>query len=89
MNLDTILATATTNGWSDDSEFTRATITSQIGARIDGWLATVKVMVSGEVAWGVVPTDADGRTTRGTATTIDDAMRACHEAVSAGNGTLF
>lgn len=89
MDLNTTLALATANGWSDDSQWTRSTIESQISTVIDGWLATVKVLTTGAIMWGIHDESRQARSHRGTASDIETAMKACREAIAANTGALF
>lgn len=89
MNLTDALATATANGWNDDSRYTPSTVAHQVSAERDGFLASVTVAVSGVIKWNVAHLDGAARSRRGVAPSVDTAMAACENAISAATGTLF
>lgn len=89
MDLNTTLALAKANGWSDDSRWTRSTIESQISSIIDGWQATVSVWTNGAIRWTIRDESAQQRGQGGTAADVEAAMSACRSAITATAGTLF
>lgn len=80
---------AVSHGWSDDSRYLPSNVESQVSTLRDGFLAAVVVPVVGKVKWNVIPQTETVRGQRGTAETVEAAMRACDDAISALAGALF
>lgn len=89
-NADDILALAAAKGWDENfPSWKRQGVLAQVSTVIDGWLATVTTLTSGDITWGITPDTATGNPERGKATSVDEAMEAARTAVTNRIGVLF
>ena len=84
-----VLAGIVTQGWQDDSRYTRTHTNEQVSCVNDGFQKTLSFRADGTFVWTVIDLTDKQKYKVGSTTSLNSAYTECHNAFSAMNGTLF